>query len=63
MNGLQRIPALCSVMTTTSAMMIRVRDSGVASVNGVYKAKPYSQIPVGFPRQATRWVGQVKQHG
>ncbi|KAL3928906.1 MAG: hypothetical protein SGBAC_012441 [Bacillariaceae sp.] len=37
-------------MTTTSATMIRVQGAGVASVNGVYKAKPYSEVPAGFAK-------------
>ncbi|CAJ1966455.1 unnamed protein product [Cylindrotheca closterium] len=37
-------------MTTASAISIRVRGAGVTSVNGIYKAKPYSRVPAGFAK-------------
>ena len=45
-----RILLTLLTMTTTSALMIRVRGAGVASVNGLYQAKPYSQVPAGFAK-------------
>ena len=51
MNAQQfTILLLHSFLTMASAMMIRVRGAGVASVNGVYQAKPYSQVPAGFAK-------------